>query len=193
MTTVAGAVKKVWTEAELSALPEEGYRHEVVDGELTMSPKNDFYHGRMCTRLLFTLEGFNRSHHLGVVLDSSTGFWMHNRNCRAPDISFIPRARLEALAFKPSSRKFFPGAPDLAVEVLSPNNTRTEIDLRLKDFFASGTQLVWIINPERQFAEVCHSMTERQLLGPGAFLEGESLLPGFRFPIADLFKDWDWE
>src|SRR5947208_13489155 len=89
--------QKVWTEAELQALPEDGYIHEVVDGELVMSPKNDFYHGDICTRLSFALEASNREHKLGVVLDSSTGFWMHNRNCRAPDISFITKSRLLSL------------------------------------------------------------------------------------------------
>ena len=68
------------------------------------------------------------------MLDSSTGFWMHNRNCRAPDVSFVTTALLIGLGFKPSSRKFFPGAPDLAVEILSPNNSRAEIDNRLKDW-----------------------------------------------------------
>lgn len=185
--------KKVWTEEDIQALPDDGYIHEVVNGELVMSPKNNFQHENICSRLLFALESFNRQHRLGVVLGSSAGFWMFNRNCRAPDISFIPKARLESLNFKPSAKTFFPGAPDLAVEILSPNNTRREIDERLKDFFASGTQLAWIINPDTESAEVCHSPTQRQLIGPGGFLDGEQLLPGFRYPIADLFKDWDWE
>src|SRR5947209_4499261 len=189
-TTVA---RKVWTESELASLPEDGYIREVVDGKLVMSPKNDSYHGQICSRLLAALVNFNRAHRLGVVWDSSTGFWMYNRNCRAPDISFIPRARLDKLGFKPSTRKFFPGAPDLAVEVLSPNNTRPEIDERLRDFFASGTQLAWVINPDTESVEICHSLTQRKLVGSGGFLEGEVLLPGFRYPIANLFKEWDWD
>ncbi len=123
--------KKFWTQAEVQALPEQGFNHEVVDGELVMSPKNDFFHGFISARLSAALLAFVQVKRLGAVLDSSTGFWMKNRNCRAPDISFISRARLEALEFRPSTRLFFPGAPDLAVEVLSPNNTRGEIDERL--------------------------------------------------------------
>jgi len=60
------------------------------------------------------------------------------------------------------------------------------------DFFSSGTKLAWIIHPEERFVEICHSPTERQILGPGTDLECEQLLPGFRNPIADLFKEWDW-
>jgi Uma2 family endonuclease len=193
MTAAAEVAKKVWTESELQALPDDGYIHEVVDGELVMSPKNEFYHGQICSRLLAALVEFNRLQRLGIVLDSSTGFWMYNRNCRAPDVSFVPKQRLIALGFKPRTRKFFPGAPDLAVEILSPNNTRAEIDERLKDFFAGGTQIVWIINPDLECAEVCHSTEKRELIGPGGFLDGQHLLPGFRYPIANLFKEWDWE
>ena len=192
MSTV-GTAKKLWTEAELESLPEDGFIHEVVNGELVMSPKNNWYHGRICSRLLAALVNFVSQHRLGAVLDSSTGFWMFNRNCRAPDISFVPMSRLTSLGFKPREARFFPGAPDLAVEILSPNNSRTEINERLKDFFASGTHIAWIINPETESVEICNSMTQRRLIGSGGFLEGEHLLPGFKYPIADLFKDWEWE
>ena len=193
MSAAIDTPKKIWTEAELEALPEDGYIHEVVNGELVMSPKNDFFHGDICSRLSAALVNSNAIHKLGAVLDSSAGFWMKNQNCRAPDISFVSRARLTALGFKRSTRSFFPGAPDLAVEILSPNNTRAEIDERLKDFFSSGTRVAWIVSPTAQSVEVCHSPTQRKLIGSGGFLEGEELLPGFRYPIADLFTEWDWD
>ena len=187
------APPKIWTEEDLQALPDGGYKYEVVAGELVMSPKNNFHHENICGRLQFALEAFNRQHKLGVVLGSNAGCWMKNRNCRAPDISFIPKERLIRLGFKFSTRKFFPEAPDLAVEVLSASNTRGEIDARLKDFFSSGTKLAWIIDPETESVEVCHSPTRRQLIGSGASLDGEDLLSGFQFPIGDLFKGWEWE
>jgi Uma2 family endonuclease len=193
MNPAVESSRKAWTEADLQALPENGYIAEVVDGELVMSPKNSFEHESIFSRLYLALGHFNRQHRLGIVRGSSAGFWMQNRNCRAPDLSFIPKARLDQLGFKPNSRRFFPGAPDLAVEILSPSNTRKEIDERLKDFFASGTQIVWVINPEEQCVEVCHSLTNRKLVASGGMLEGEDLLPGFRYPIAGLFKEWDWE
>jgi Uma2 family endonuclease len=190
-STVASR-QRVWTEAELQALPEDGYLHEVVDGELVMSPKNSLYHGDMCSRLLAALVNFNEAHGLGAVLGSSTGFWMHNRKCRAPDISFVSKERLLRAGFQRRTEKFFPAAPDLAVEILCPNNTRAEINDRLKDFFSSGTTIAWIISPDDECVEVCHSPDRRQLVGSGGVLEGENLLPGFRYPIADLFKEWDW-
>ena len=194
MNATVETPKKVWTEAEIQALPDDGYIHEIVDGELVMSPKNNFFHGLICARLSMALQSFAVEHRLGLVLDSSTGFWMQNRNCRAPDISFVTRQRLNGLKFKPTSSEFFPGAPDLAIEVLSPDNSRAEMTGRLKDFFSSGAQLAWLINPETEMAEICHAPDQRRLLGgPNAELEGEHLLPGFCYPLANLFKEWDWE
>jgi Uma2 family endonuclease len=193
MSATVETPKRVWTEDALQALPDTGYDYELVSGELVMSPKNNFEHENLCVRLLVALADFNRTRRLGAVLGSNLGCWMHNRNCRAPDVSFTSKQRLRQLGFKSSTRKFLPCAPDLAVEVVSSSNTRAEVDARLKDFFASGTQLAWIVHPDEQFVEVCHSPTDRVILGPGAVLEGGQLLPGFAFPIAELFREEDWD
>ena len=191
MATEAVPANKLWTEAELDALPEEGFNHEVVDGELVISPKSNFEHGRICVSLMSALVPFVRGHKLGEVLDSSTGLWMRNQNCRAPDVSFIARARLAGI--KSAPRAFFRGAPDLAVEVLSPHNTRREMEARLRDYFASGSRLVWIIDPETESVEVCDSLEKRRLIGLGGELTGDPVLPGFRYPLQNLFAPWDWE
>jgi Uma2 family endonuclease len=183
--------KQIWDEAALEALPEDGYIHEVVDGDLVMSPKNNFEHGDICARLLTALMGHIVEHKLGVVVDSSTGFWMRNRNCRAPDISFIAKERLRGLKHPP--REFFEGAPDLAVEVISPSNSSTEINDRLKDFFESGTRLAWVIHPVERFVEICTSSTTRQLVSERGILDGGDVVPGFSYEIAKLFEPWDWD
>lgn len=190
MPATVGTTRKVWTEAELASLPDDGYIHELVNGELVMSPKNNWFHGDICADLLMAMRSFANTHRLGAVWDSSTGFWMENLNCRAPDISFVRKERLRGL--KRREAKFFQGAPDLAVEVLSPSNIRREVDERLSDYFSSGAQLTWVIDPERELVEICHSPTQRRLLGSGAMLDGEQLLPGFQYAIADLFKEWEW-
>jgi Uma2 family endonuclease len=79
------------------------------------------------------------------------------------------------------------------VEILAPSTSAREITERLADFFNSGTRLAWIIHLREELIEVCLSPIARKILGPGADLEGENLLPGFRYPIADLFTEWDWE
>lgn len=186
--STAGAARKEWTEAELQALPHDGHSYELVDGELVMSPKNNVLHGDLASRLLVAIENFNRVHRLGVVLDSSTGFWMANRNCRAPDVSLVSLERMKRAGFTRRTARFFPGGPDLAIEVLAPSHTRAELDARLRDFFSSGTRLAWVVHPEEQYVEVCHSLTERQIIGTGAVLEGEPVLPGFRLPVSELFN-----
>ena len=193
MSAVIERAEKVWTETELCALPDDGYLHEVVNGELVMSPKNNLQHEQICQRVNFALEIFNRAHHLGAVFGSSMGFWMENRNCRAPDVAFVSKARLRELGYKPNTKTFFSGAPDLAIEVLSPSNTRLEMDGRLADFFASGARIAWIIHPDEQLVEVCHSRSDRRVIGPTGYLDGEQVLPGFRLQVSDLFRDWDWE
>jgi Uma2 family endonuclease len=176
--------KKVWTDEEIMSLPDSGYSYELVNGELAMSPKNNPRHGRTCIKISTRMETFAEKHNLGWVFDSNTGFWMVNRNLRAPDVSFITTARLP----QEHEQGFFEGAPDLIVEVLSPTNRRGEMDERLRDFFESGTKLAWIINTDQQFAEVCHSLTDRKIVGSGGVLDGEDLLPGFKLPLAELFR-----
>ncbi|HEX7859249.1 MAG TPA: Uma2 family endonuclease [Verrucomicrobiae bacterium] len=191
MSAVPASQKKDWTEQELQALPDNGFDYEVVNGELVMSPKNNFQHGDICGELLMRMRVHAKAEKLGLVCDSSTGYWMNNRNCRAPDVSFIAKARL--VGMKRPAKQFFPGAPDLLVEVLSPNNTRREMEERLRDFFESGAQLAWIIDPETETAEICNSLSDRRLLGPGGELDGEDVLPGFRCKLSELFAPWPWE
>jgi Uma2 family endonuclease len=190
MPTDVETNKKVWTEADLEALPEDGYIHEVVNRELVMSPKNNWQHGDICAELLTALRSFANTHKLGAVWDSSAGFWMENLNCRAPDISFVGRERLRGL--KRHEARLFQGAPDLSIEILAPSITRRELDERLRDFFSSGCKLAWVIDPDREMVEICRSPTERRLVGAGGSLDGEDLLPGFQHPVADLFKEWEW-
>jgi len=72
MSARGETIEKAWTEAELMELPEDGYTHEIVNGEMVISPKNNWYHGRICSRLLAALLNFVAEHRLGAVLDSST-------------------------------------------------------------------------------------------------------------------------
>lgn len=179
--------KKVWTDAEIMSLPDNGYSYEVVDGDLKMSPKNNAQHGDAASEISMRMRMHAKALKLGRVFDSNTGFWMINRNLRAPDVSFMSNARLP----KRLPKEFLHGAPDFIVEVLSPTNSRREMDERLKDFFENGTRLAWIIDLDERFAEVCRSLTDRRIIGPGGILDGEDVLPGFKLPLAELFEGWD--
>lgn len=182
--------RQIWNEEALAALPGDGYNVEVIDGRLVMSPENAPEHGELCARIFLSLGEYVRRCHLGAVWDSGTGFWMHNRNCRAPDISFPAKERLAGLSH-PLTR-FFEGAPDLAIELLSPSNTRDEMRSRLDDYFRSGTRLAWIVDPKRKIVVVYHSLEDTVQLSQNDVLDGENVAPGFRLLISELFTDWPW-
>ncbi|MCW6038873.1 Uma2 family endonuclease [Spirulina subsalsa FACHB-351] len=179
--------KKVWTDEEFMALPQDGHRYEILNGELISMGNSGALHGYICTLLLAALVNYSLSQKLGIVLDSSTAFKMKNGNRRSPDISFFAKQRLQGMTELPTG--FLDGAPDLAVEVLSPGNTVEEIHNKLVEYFENDTRLAWIIYPNEHFVLVYRSAEEPdRLLKSVDSLEGEEVIPGFSFPVADLFQ-----
>jgi Uma2 family endonuclease len=178
---------KIWTDEAFMALSKEGHRYEIVNGELVEVGNSGALHGYVCSLLLTALMGFVLPNKLGVILDSSTAFKMKNGNRRSPDISFFAKERLQGMTELPSG--FLDGAPDLAVEVLSPSNTVEEIDGKIAEYFENGTRLVWVINPSQHYVLVYRSAQEPdRLLKSVNSLEGEEVVPRFSFPVANLFQ-----
>ncbi|MBF2098476.1 MAG: Uma2 family endonuclease, partial [Gloeomargaritaceae cyanobacterium C42_A2020_066] len=104
-----------------------------------------------------------------------------------PDISFFSKERLRGVAELPTG--FLDGAPDLAIEVLSPGNTVDEIHDKLVEYFENGTRLAWIIHPSENYVLVYRSAQEPdRLLKSFNSLDGEEVIPGFALPLADLFQ-----
>ena len=134
----------VWTEEELVSLPRDGFKRELIEGELIKSPAG-FDHERIGARLLSRLMIHADAHALGVVCGSSLGCWMANEDLLCPDVSFISRARLASTRLAPG--KFFRGAPDLVVEIMSPFDTIGKVRKKMEDYFTSGTRLAWVLNP----------------------------------------------
>lgn len=140
---------------------------------------------------MILLGSYIRSQKLGLLFDSSTGFKMQNGNRRSPDLAFFAKNRLQGLATLPTG--FLEGAPDLAVEVLSPGNTVEEIDGKITEYFANGTRLMWVINPQQRYIWVYRSPQEPdRLLKTADRLDGEAIIPGFSLPIAELFQELDF-
>jgi Uma2 family endonuclease len=185
MTTQA----KVWTEAELMALPNDGHKYELVNGELVMSPAGTYGHGDIIAWLSAKLTIFIREHKLGVVFDGQSGFWMKSGNLRSPDISFLCSERVRSLNPKPKG--FLQGAPDLAIEVLSPSDTVKDVTEKLADYFESGAKLVWVVNPDNKTLLVYHGTTPDRLLKSGDSIDGETIVPGFQMPVDELFAKPD--
>ncbi len=178
------ADQKPWTDAEFMALPSSP-RYELVDGELVDMGNSGVEHGNIGSFLGGALELYVRPRKLGVTCDSSTAFTLKTGNKRSPDVSFIAKARLKGLKKLPKG--YFQGAPDLAVEVISPTNTFEEMHTKIVEYFANDTRLIWVINPDEESVLVYHKPQPDRLLQISDNLDGEDVVPGFTLPVADLF------
>lgn len=179
--------KKIWTDEEFMALPKDGHRYEIVNGELVDMGSSGALHGNLAITLSSALFAVVNAQKLGALFDSSTAFKMKSGNRRSPDISFFAKERLQGMTELPTG--FLDGAPDLAVEVLSPGNTVEEIHDKLVEYFENGTRLAWIIHPSEHYVLVYRSAQEPdRLLKSVDSLDGEEVIPGFTLPVAELFQ-----
>lgn len=177
---------RLMTADELLVRPDDGLRHELIDGELrTMAPAGSD-HGSIHLRLGTVVGGYVAAHRLGVLFGADTGFRLRGDpdTVRAPDLSFVSARRIPA-GGRPGP-KYFEGAPDLAVEVLSPSDTVGEGEAKLTSFFAAGCRLGWLIDPARETLTVyLPPGTPARVLGPEDILDGGDVLPGFACRVRD--------
>lgn len=177
---------KLMTWQELADLPDDGMQHELVRGELrTMAPP--FYeHGRSADRIGRSLENHVEAHQLGEVRRAEIGFLLTARpdTVRAPDVAFLSREHLARLG---EIRGYFPGSPDLAVEVISPNDRYTEVDEKVAEWLEHGARLVFVVNPRRRVVVVHRPGQRPQTLGVNDMLDGEDVVPGWSMAVRDLF------
>jgi Uma2 family endonuclease len=161
-------------------------RAELVQGEVVRMTPAGGEHGVVVLRIGARLLAFVEPRGLGAVCAAETGFLVARNpdTVRAPDTAFISRERMGA---DPPPKAFWPFAPDLAVEVVSPSERAEEIQERVRDWFAGGARRVWLFYPSVRTVHVLRSPTEVQILGLGEILSGEDVLPGFVCPLADLF------
>ena len=172
---------RTWTEAELMALPRDGFKRELVDGEILVSPAGA-PHGRVIMRLAQRFETHVTSHDLGHVFDSSTGCWMPSGNLRVPDLTFVSHERMPGGIVE----GFLRVVPDLVVEVLSPGDSKRLIMDKVGEYLAAGVRLVWVVDPRERAAVRYRSLTDVQVIRDDGDLEGEDVLPGLRCRLADV-------
>ena len=172
------------TAAELIKL-DDGYRHELVKGELlTMSPAGA-EHGAVIMNLAGPLAVFVKRNKLGIVFGAETGFTLERDpdTVLAPDIAFIRNQRIGAL-----SKGYRDGAPDLAVEVISPKESKKKIETKTASWLQFGATAVWLVNPQTRTVEVRTITGETQILNEQDVLTGDRLVPGFSIPVAEIFS-----
>lgn len=183
--TVTFTSKRYWTDNELMALPKDGRKYELIEGELLMSPVGAL-HSDVCLNIAMLLRNYSRRKKLGKVYDSSMGFRLSREILLSPDVSFVSNSRLKKIMISPE--KFLYGAPDLAVEVLSPGDTLDLIERKLEKYFQHGTRLAWVADPRRKAVTVHSLDAVTKLSRPGETLSGGDALPGFKCKVRQVFE-----
>jgi Uma2 family endonuclease len=168
---------------DLYDLPDGGRRYELVRGELREVPPASFRHGRVCMRVGKRIDDFVEERRLGVVVVNDTGFILERDpdTVRGPDVAFVAAQRVPI-----DETGFAELAPDLVVEVVSPNDRASEVSEKARQYLDAGVRLVWVVDPRSRTATVHRPDGGTVLIGDAA-LDGEDVLPGFRLPLPDLF------
>jgi Uma2 family endonuclease len=175
-----------FTAKEFYLLPDDGNRYELVRGALVCMAATGGQHGIIASRLDHRLRSFVEAHDLGEVCAAETGFRLAQNpdTVRAPDVSFITRDRVAAQGVPEG---YWPFAPDLAAEVISPSDRFDDVLTKVQEYLRAGTRLVWVFHPRTKTVTVYRANSEVQLLQGHAELSGEDVVPGFHCRVTELF------
>jgi Uma2 family endonuclease len=179
---MATAIKRITAEEFLQL----GLKHaELIDGEIEEHIPPSGLHGEVAVNIASTLKIWASANRHGRV-GAKSGFIIARDpdQVRAPDLWFIQQERIEGGR---SPKDFWTIAPDLAVEVLSDSDTMGVIRGKVNDYFAIGTPLIWLVDPEAQTVDVRTPGNKPLVLQGEDRLENFPSLPGFSCAVADLF------
>lgn len=176
--------EKLYTADDLLALPDDNKRYELVKGELVeVSPSGD-----VATELAMWIGHLLLTHviprNLGAVTGADGGFLFKKDpdTVRAPDVGFIASAKLT-----PQTGKYYTSPPDLAVEVVSPNDRQGEINDKVAFYFKHGVRLAWVVYPELRVISVRRPGTTPITLSEADTLDGGEVLPDFAVKVSEIF------
>lgn len=171
---------------DLLRTPRDGFRYELIRGELKkMSPSGN-KHGKIAANITISLGPHVKANELGAVYAAETGFLIATDpdTVRAPDVAFVSRKRLEQVG---DVEGYWPGAPDLVVEVISPNDLYTEVEEKVLDWLRAGALMVTVVNPRKRVVTVYRSPSDIVILTEDQALDGAEVVPGWSMAIKDVF------
>jgi Uma2 family endonuclease len=178
----------VMTAEELLELPSGRWRYELVRGQLRVMTLAGHVHGRISARIAGRLFAFVEANRLGVTYAAETGFMLSRApdTVRAPDAAFVSSARLSAILVP--SLSYLQGAPDLAVEVMSPSDRPARVVEKTKEWLAAGCRAVVVLDPATASAIVHRPGVAMERFESDAELSVPELLPGWSVAMRDIFQ-----
>ena len=165
---------------------ERSGRYELVRGELRTIPFADNMHGRVAMMIGGSLYAHVKANQLGSVYAAGTGFLLARDpdTVRGPDVAFVRREGLEQVG---DVEGYWPGAPDLAVEVISHNDRYTEVEEKVFDWLEAGTLMVVLVNPKKRTATIYRSNDDIVVLSEDEMLRGDSVVEGWEVKVGAFF------
>jgi Uma2 family endonuclease len=176
------------TAEDLLRMPRDGWRYELVEGELRRMPPPGFQHGATAGEIGGRLYMHVHANNLGVVPAAETGFKLRSDpdTVRAADVSFVSRQRLAATPF--DEEGYFPGSPDFVVEVVSPSDSFADVQEKVYLWLDGGAKLVLVVLPKKHSCFVYRPGAPVLRLGPADILEASDAVPGWSLDLGEIFK-----
>jgi Uma2 family endonuclease len=176
---------KLMTAEDLYRMEDDGWRHELIRGELIQIPPASTLHSLVAAWIVTVLNMHVRPHGIGIVTGADGGYIL-SRNpdvVVAPDAAFVRADRLPE-----EFPTYLELAPDLVVEVVSPSDRMNDVTETVKLYLDAGTQLVWVVQPRFQTVTVHYPDRMAKILTTDDQLDGGEVLPGFRLAVSELFS-----
>lgn len=161
---------------------------ELIDGVLVEKPMG-IRESILASRLIVRLGAFVEAMRLGVVAGEGGMIQLKLALVRIPDVAFIAWDRFPGRRLSSEAAPLI--APNLAIEILSPSNTKREMARKLREYFEAGAQLVWYVDPDPRSVAVYTSPENPVMLTEDEVLGGGVVLPGFTLPLRELFAVLD--